>query len=74
MKQGYYATTHPKTKQFMEELHALFTKHDLAVVPTHEGALSFHDHLLVVPYSEGGTESFIERTTFEEDEPEEEGA
>ena len=44
----YSAVDHPNSKAFMAELIALFQKHRLAIVPTYDLQVSFHDHLVVV--------------------------
>ena len=61
---SFYAETHPSTEAFMLALTDLFKQHGRAIVPTHEGAMSFHDHMMVVDPTPDVLE-FIERTTVE---------
>jgi hypothetical protein len=56
-----YAAKCNEGREFMEELVALCKKHGLAIVPTHENQVSFHDSLRVVPLEDGDLE-FIKDT------------
>lgn len=49
---GYRAESQPETAEFLRELWELCRKHGLALVPTAEFEVSFHDQMRVVPYSE----------------------
>ena len=51
-----------KEKQFVEEFVALCKKHGLALVPTYEMDVSFHDPMAVIPLNDA-TEDFITRRT-----------
>jgi hypothetical protein len=65
MKDTLYATKDPRSKEFMRELIALCSKHKLAIVPTYQGEVSFHDLMVVIPLGED-TRSFIAATGIEE--------
>ena len=41
----------PSTKVFFEEYIKLCEKHGMAFVPTYENTISFHDEVMIVPYS-----------------------
>lgn len=58
---AYTAQHVPVTKFFMTELIALYEKHGMALVPTYEHRVSFHDKMRVVPYNPDVL-AFIERT------------
>jgi len=53
-----YAMDDGRIAAFMKELDQLFTKHNMAVVPTYEGSVSFHDPMTVVEY-DGMTRRFV---------------
>lgn len=59
---SYYAESHPSTEDFMLALTDLFKQHGKAIVPTHEGSMSFHDHMKVVDLTPEVL-AFIERTS-----------
>lgn len=59
---SFYAESHPSTEAFMLALTDLFKQHGKAIVPTHEGAMSFHDHMKVVDLTPD-VQKFIERTS-----------
>ena len=66
-----------ETERFMAELLGLCKKHGVAIVPTYEGDLSFHDSMMIVPLALSGDldyEKFLNQTTvyFENDTFEEE--
>ena len=57
----YRAIERTTTKEFMEELLALYEKHGFAVVPTYSDYVSFHDIMRVVP-CEADTFNFVRNT------------
>jgi len=60
------AKTHPDHREFMEELHELFKRHNKAIVPTYNNSTSFHDHMTIEPY-DNETQDFINNVTVEEE-------
>jgi hypothetical protein len=61
------ATTHPATKKFMTDLITIFKKHNMAIVPTYENEISFHDPMRVVPFDANTEKYIVERVAVEED-------
>lgn len=59
---SFYAESHPSTEDFMLALTDLFKQHGKAIVPTHEGSMSFHDHMKVVDLTPEVL-AFVERTS-----------
>ena len=51
---GCYAAKHAATKDFMDEIMAVCKKHNLALLPTYEGDISFHNSMRVVPLEDDG--------------------
>ena len=56
-----YAIHHEKTKEFMREYLELCQKYNLAVVPTYEYKISFHDTMIITDFN-NDTKKFLERT------------
>lgn len=50
----------PKEEQFLTELKALFKKHELAIVPTHNWEIDFHDSMRIIPYDDDA-EKYMEQ-------------
>ena len=51
----------PASEQFMKELLELCQKHKLALVPTYEGQISFHDSMRIVELNQDTVE-FLEQS------------
>lgn len=56
-----YAFQAEETKAFCEELLNLFQKFGLAIVPTYDNYVNFHDTMRIIPLDEK-TEQFIKKT------------
>jgi hypothetical protein len=57
----YRAAEHEATMEFMAELLALFEKYGVAIVPTYEGRISFHDSMAMIPLDEA-TRVYVNET------------
>lgn len=55
----------PRTKDFMEKLKDLCLFHNMVVVPTYNGSVSFHDTMVVTNFGKESQE-FLDRTEIEE--------
>lgn len=47
--ESWFAEGEPETKPFIDDLIKLCLKHKLALVPTYDGRVSFHESMRVVP-------------------------
>jgi len=49
---GRYAQSSVETADFIADIERVFRKHNLALLPTYGGEVSFHDSMQVVPLEE----------------------
>jgi len=45
----FYSRAHPDMAAFMQDLKAVFEKHNKIILPTYEGEVSFHDGMRIEP-------------------------
>lgn len=58
----YMASNHSLTKEFMDDINAVFEKHGLCIVPTYEGLASLHDPMQVMAIDDEMKRFFVNET------------